>query len=230
MDVTQLSENTILVLFEQTIALSVSKEVFIFASQVEANFQALLIDIVPSYCSVHLTFDLGKISGVDFIKQLYELDALLGVKDVNLHREQKRVKVPVYYGSEVGFDLENVAKASSLSIEQVIEVHSRQVYDAYAVGFAPGFAYLGIVDERIATPRKKTPRQFIPAGSLGIADQQTAIYPSISPGGWQIIGRTPKNMVDFSDNTNTPTLINVGDQVQFIPVSKREYLKMGGEL
>ena len=96
------------------------------------------------------------------------------------------------------------------------------------MGFAPGFAYLGSVDKRIAMPRKETPRKHIPAGSLGIADQQTAIYPSDSPGGWQIIGRTPEVLVDYQKEV--PTKVQTGDKVRFVQINKKEYLELGGVL
>jgi inhibitor of KinA len=110
----------------------------------------------------------------------------------------------------------------------VIALHSSIIYDVYAIGFAPGFAYLGNVDKRIAMPRKETPRQKIFKGSVGIADQQTAIYPSDSPGGWQIIGRTPISLIDYNDDKLTK--FETGDKVKFNPISRADFIDMGGVL
>ena len=103
-----------------------------------------------------------------------------------------------------------------------------RTYRVYAIGFSPGFAYLGITDQRIALPRKATPRQKIPTGSVGIAGSQTAIYPSATPGGWQIVGRTPQRMIDW--DSDSLALVSVGDRVRFRSIDRQEYLDLGGSL
>ena len=121
------------------------------------------------------------------------------------------VKIPVIYDGE---DLAFVAEYNQLSIEEVINIHTFPIYSVYMMGFLPGFAYLGGLDARIATPRKPTPRTKVPAGSVGIAGNQTGIYPSESPGGWQLIGRTERQL--YTPNSPEITLLKAGDLVKFV--------------
>jgi KipI family sensor histidine kinase inhibitor len=139
---------------------------------------------------------------------------------------EKIITIPVYYGPEVALDIELIAARASLSIDAVIDIHSSTIYDVYAIGFAPGFAYLGNVDKRIAIPRKETPRKKIAKGSLGIADQQAAVYPAESPGGWQIIGKTPVVLIDYSSERLTQ--FEVGNKVKFLPVDREAFIGLGG--
>jgi KipI family sensor histidine kinase inhibitor len=140
----------------------------------------------------------------------------------------RTVILPVYYAPESGEDLEALAANAGLSIEEVIALHSGSEYRVYAIGFAPGFAYLGQVDERIAAPRLATPRQKVPRGAVAIADRQTAVYPATSPGGWNLIGRCPTRMFDPDASPTMP--VNVGDRVRFEPINREQFLTLGGEL
>ena len=135
--------------------------------------------------------------------------------------EEDVIHVPVLYGGEYGPDLQYVAEYNSLAEDEVIEIHSSSACLVYMLGFTPGFCYLGGMDQRIATPRRETPRLKIPAGSVGIADGQTGIYPIESPGGWQIIGKTPVRL--FSPDQKPEFLFNAGDYIQFFPVTVDEY-------
>ncbi len=227
MNVVQLSENTLVVLFEQTINLDVSQQVAAVMHAIEQPLSDYVIDIVPSYASIHFLFDVRKITGRQFVDKVQSILNNVSVQVLN-GSAQDIVDIPVYYGPEVGLDLDFISSSAGLTQDEVIQLHSSHVYDVYAMGFAPGFAYLGSVDQRIAMPRKETPRKHIPAGSLGIADQQTAIYPSDSPGGWQIIGRTPEILVDYQQEE--PTKVKTGDRVRFVPISKEQYLELGGVL
>ncbi|MBY0222469.1 5-oxoprolinase subunit PxpB [Sporosarcina aquimarina] len=138
--------------------------------------------------------------------------------------EEKLVTIPVVYGGEYGPDLEYVASHHGLSPDEVIEIHSKNEYLAYMIGFAPGFPFLGGMDERIATPRKETPRTSIPAGSVGIAGLQTGVYPLETPGGWQIIGRTPVDL--FLPDQQPPTYLQAGYKIRFKSISVREYTRI----
>ena len=143
-------------------------------------------------------------------------------------REGRTVVLPVYYAPDAGADLESLAERSGLSVDEVIGLHSGTEYRVYAIGFAPGFAYLGQVDERIAAPRLTTPRLKVPRGAVAIADRQTAVYPAVSPGGWNLIGRCPTRMFDPHA---TPTMpVTVGDRVRFEAISRDRFLALGGEL
>lgn len=142
--------------------------------------------------------------------------------------ESRFIVLPVYYDESVGLDLADMAKDKRMSTQDIIDIHSQQEYFVYAIGFAPGFPYMGEVDESIATPRLANPRAKVPKGSVGIADRQTAVYPRQSPGGWNIIGRTPIEMFDTSYEGFS--YFRVGDKVKFMPISQDEFIKQGGEL
>jgi inhibitor of KinA len=225
MNIVVISENTLVILFKQTIEHENFKVISYLVNEIKREMNNMIIDIIPSYASIHITFDVLNISGLDFKNQLNSL--LKTCNDEAASVESKTIiQIPVYYGEEVALDLPFIADQAQLSAQQVIQIHSDKVYDVYAIGFAPGFAYLGNVDDSISTPRKETPRKKVARGSLGIADQQTAIYPSESPGGWQIIGRTPIQLIDY-DSENL-TQFAAGDKVKFNAISKAEYIKLGG--
>src|SRR5690606_25015219 len=140
----------------------------------------------------------------------------------------KRIELPVHYSTESGPDLARVAALNHCDITDVIDRHSQWDYLVYAIGFAPGFAYLGEVDDAIATPRHRTPRLRVPRGAVAIADRQTAVYPAPSPGGWNLIGLCPTPL--FRPDANPAVPIAVGDLVRFRPISRGEFLALGGEL
>ena len=134
-----------------------------------------------------------------------------------LEAERQPIEIAVQYGGEAGPDVEAVAEWASCSPDNVIEWHAARTYRVYMLGFVPGFSYMGRVDSRIAAPRRRVPRDRVPAGSVGIAGEQTGVYPIATPGGWQIIGRTAAVMFDPS---RTPaSLLQPGDLVRFVPVT-----------
>ncbi|HVU23683.1 MAG TPA: 5-oxoprolinase subunit PxpB [Opitutus sp.] len=135
--------------------------------------------------------------------------------------EAARVEIPVCYGGEMGPDLEEVAGRADLKTAEVIELHSAAGYVVHAIGFTPGFPYLGGLPERLRTPRRATPRTSVPAGSVGIGGEQTGVYPIATPGGWQLIGRTPLAL--FQVTENPPARLRVGDHVKFKPITAREF-------
>ncbi|MDD2895748.1 MAG: 5-oxoprolinase subunit PxpB [Aliarcobacter sp.] len=183
-----------------------------------------LIEIIPSYSSIFISFDIFKYD-YESLKNLLENSINLNIKE-NL--EEKIIYIDVYYGLEVGMDLEKISLEKKLSIEEIIQIHSFKIYDIYAIGFLPAFAYLASVDERIATPRLNTPRNQIPKGSVAIADTQTAVYPQNSPGGWNIIGKTAFEL--FDKKLENLSIFEVGNRVKFNPISKEEFLSQGGIL
>lgn len=146
------------------------------------------------------------------------------------YRSRSRlVKLPVCYGGEWGPDLEEVSRHCRLAPEEVIALHSGADYTIYMIGFAPGFPYMGGLPERLATPRRETPRVRVAAGSVGIGGGQTGVYPLETPGGWQLIGRTPLSL--FRPDREPPVLLAAGDRVRFVPVSEECFreLEEGGE-
>jgi inhibitor of KinA len=180
-----------------------------------------LRNLQPAYTSLMVTFDIGRVdhSEVELVLRQYEQRA-----EVTRRPKSRIVEIPVCYGGEFGADLQELAKFHKLKPAQIIRLHSSQTYLAYFLGFAPGFAYLGDVPEEIATPRLETPRTIVPAGSVGIAGRQTAVYPFATPGGWRLIGRTPMRL--FRSDRKTMTAISIGDRVKFRAISREEFLKL----
>jgi len=239
MNITVAGENSLIIYFGQTHiaetdssqhqSLEVSPET---ANQVQQavtiltdSLGDLIIDLVPSYASLLVIYDLFR---TDLHTIRPQIRQLLAEISQSSQSHGQLVELPVYYSVESGPDLELLAKNKGLSIEEVIELHQVQEYQVYAIGFAPGFAYLGEVDERIATPRLATPRQQVPRGGVGIADRQTAVYPSVSPGGWNLIGLCPQRMFDPEQ---TPTMpVKVGDSVRFKSIDRETFLSLGGVL
>ncbi|WP_028294325.1 5-oxoprolinase subunit PxpB [Oceanobacter kriegii] len=184
-----------------------------------------LIDLVPSYASVLVVFDMFRCDHLKVRNAIRDVEPLL-TDDASA--EGRIVTLPVYYGPEVGVDLEDLARNADLTTDEVIDIHRNGEYRVYAIGFAPGFAYLGDVDPRIAAPRLSTPRQKVPRGAVAIADRQTAIYPAVSPGGWNLIGRCPTRMFNPDQEPTMP--VQVGDIVKFDAISRDEFLALGGSL
>lgn len=184
-----------------------------------------LIDLVPSYASILVIYDALR---TDHLSVSHRMRAALADLKVLEASEGRTVNLPVYYDAEAGADLNALAERAGLSVPDVIELHSSTEYRVYAIGFAPGFAYLGQVDERIAAPRLATPRQKVPRGAVAIADRQTAVYPAVSPGGWNLIGRCPTRMFDPQASPVMP--VAVGDRVRFEPINRERFHALGGEL
>ena len=184
-----------------------------------------LVDLVPSYASILVIYNLLR---TDHFRVRRQVEACLATLLSGRQTEGRLVSLPAWYSTESGSDLESLANNAGLSIEKVIELHQATEYRVYAIGFAPGFAYLGQVDERIAAPRLSTPRQKVPRGAVAIADRQTAVYPAPSPGGWNLIGRCPTAM--FNPDADPIMPVNVGDRVRFEAIGKARYLELGGEL
>jgi KipI family sensor histidine kinase inhibitor len=202
----------------------VSARVQSAARAVEAALGEDLIDLVPSYASVLIVYDAMRTDHLSVTHRVHEALADLEVSNEQAGRE---IVLPVYYAPESGADLESLAAAVELSVDEVIRLHSSTIYRVYAIGFAPGFAYLGQVDQRIARPRLATPRLKVPRGSVAIADRQTAVYPATSPGGWNLIGLCP---VQMFNPTNKPIMpVAVGDRVRFEPVTRSRFLELGGD-
>ena len=143
------------------------------------------------------------------------------IKESRLVPDTVPFKIPVCYGGQFGPDIEEVAEFNKLQVEEVIRLHAERIYLVYMVGFLPGFPYLGGMNAKLATPRRLSPRKVVPAGSVGIAGEQTGIYPLSSPGGWQLIGRTPMRL--FDSLLHSPALLHAGNRIQFSSITSSEF-------
>lgn len=218
--------DTITLHFGDRIELALAQKVHRATRRLRTGLGNRLIDCAPSYTSIMLRYDLLQDDLASLIATVAPI--LSSLPDDTDVEDSPLVNIPVFYHPSVGPDLERIAERAGISTELVIELHTAQTYHVFAIGFAPGFAYLGEVPQSIAAPRLATPRHRVPAGSLGIADTQTAIYPRNSPGGWNIIGRTPLVMFDTRREPNS--LLQAGQRVRFRPIDRDEYLALGGEL
>jgi KipI family sensor histidine kinase inhibitor len=177
-----------------------------------------VLEVVPSYRSLLVYYDPLRLRLETLRARINEIHDTLGQAPATRARV---VEIPTRYGGEYGPDLRDVAAHNGLSPDEVVAIHAGADYLVYMMGFSPGFTYLGGMSARIATPRLGTPRTLIPAGSVGIAQQQTGIYPTASPGGWRLIGRTPIAL--FDARRDPPTVLEPGDYLRFIPVDEARY-------
>ncbi|WP_375177078.1 5-oxoprolinase subunit PxpB [Marinobacter mobilis] len=219
------SENSALVTLGRQISPRLTARIAALCDWLEQQSFQWLIDLVPSYTTVLVVYDPMQL---DFrgVKQCLNNGLSLLQQTTVQGRPGTVHEIPVYYAPETGPDLGELATQKGLSESRVIELHSQREYQVYAIGFMPGFGFLGTVDPQIQAPRKATPRALVPAGSVAIANEQTAIYPKASPGGWQLIGRSPAVMFDRQNLSR----FRIGDRVRFVPVSRADYLGLGGRL
>ncbi|RQO49798.1 5-oxoprolinase subunit PxpB [Pseudomonas sp. KBW05] len=188
------------------------------------GFGPALVDLVPSYTTLMVHYDLTALSPAQ-ARALID-QALTDLQPQAQGSGQCHV-LPVWYDLSVGPELTLLSQRSGLSVDAVIRQHSAHEYQVFALGFAPGFAFMGLVDEILATPRLSTPRKRVAAGSVGIAERQTAAYPVVSPGGWNLIGRTPAKL--FDRDRDGYSLMQPGDTVRFESVDHAEFIKLGGD-
>lgn len=183
-----------------------------------------LLDITPAYTTIVLTFDLVDLD-VDRIEAAVRSAVQpFGGETSPSETKSRVVEIPVCYDGDCGLDLAEVAALHGISPDEVVRLHTSAAYHVYFLGFSPGFAYLGGLPAAIASPRLSTPRIRVPGGSVGIAGQQTGIYPQSTPGGWRIIGRTP--LVMFDPHRNPSALLAIADRVRFIAIDQTEFARL----
>ncbi len=223
LQIDQLNETSLLITFGDSFNAATLDEIALFCHQLNTRCPAsLLREVLPSYNTVMIEYQISRIT----FDQLHHIihQSYLASKRLNTKQSlASLIELPVFYA---GPDLKRIAKGAKLSVEQVIKYHSEKLYRVYAIGFSPGFPYLGDVDKRIATPRLTSPRKQVAAGSVGIADNQTGIYPNASPGGWNILGFCPQALLD----ENYQCRLKVGDQVKFAPINQEKFVQLGGQL
>lgn len=216
-----LGDAAIVVKFGESIDRELHQRVRALENYLEDRSLEGMIESVPAFATVTIYYDPAQRSFHDLEQELRKILAVL--TDVP-ESDPRIVEVPVCYGGEFGPDLEFVARHNSLKIDDVVQIHSAPDYLVYLIGFAPGFPYLGGMSQRIAAPRRNSPRLQIPVGSVGIAGTQTGIYPIETPGGWQLIGRTPIEL--FRPQESPPTLLRAGDIVRFRPIEAEEFTSL----
>ena len=203
-------DRAVLVIFGDEISKKLNNSVRAFEDSISASGIRGITETVPSYCADLVYYDPEVIGFEEICDELRKILTETGASEAE---EGPLIEIPVVYGGKYGPDLEYVAAHSGLTEEEVIEIHSNGEYPVYMLGFTPGFPYLGEMDGRIACPRLEEPRTSIPAGSVGIAGSQTGIYPSETPGGWRIIGRTPLKLYD--PKREKPIMLEPGMRVRF---------------
>ena len=222
------SDSALLIEFGDTIDYGINARVYALQTEIEnSDLGSSVVEFIPSYRSLMVEYDAMEHSYAqlrdrvnDLIRRSVKSDDTTKVADQDAHQ------IPVSYGDDYGPDLDNVAQHAGLNPDEVIAIHSGTDYHVFMLGFAPGFPYLGGMDSRIACPRLATPRTLVPAGSVGIAESQTGVYPNPSPGGWQIIGRTPMRLFDV--DADPPAAMLPGTKVNFVPITRDKYETMVG--
>lgn len=192
------------------------------------ELDAIVKEVVPAYTTLLVYYEPRAVRVYDLELAIEQIIQSATFQDAK-NRQQRTIEIPVCYGGEYGPDIERVAELAKLSVDDVIAMHEQAEYSVSALGFAPGFAYLAGLPEALETPRLASPRKKVPAGSLGIAGVQTAVYPVEGPGGWNLIGRALQNWFDVEAEPMTP--VEAGDRVKFKSVTRKEFedLLNGGD-
>ncbi|GGY81930.1 hypothetical protein GCM10007071_31600 [Marinobacter zhanjiangensis] len=222
-DIQAVSEDAVLLCFGTSIDPDLTPVITLWCDAIRARLDDILTDLVPSYASIVVYYEP---SLADFRGVISRLRSIAG----NLPEPDNRpaghqIELPVWYHPSVGPDLKALARACELTVDEVIEKHTTTAYQVYALGFSPGFGFMGQVHPAIARPRLERPRVMVPGGSVGIANRQTAVYPAPSPGGWQLIGRCPAQLFSEEDLA----VLSVGDTVRFRAVDHDTFLSLGGD-
>lgn len=220
-----LGDHAITITLGNTIDESINEQVLaLFCCIKEKNIKGVK-DVIPAFASLTVVYEIvtihnydNTISAFEYIKR--EVEEVIKNCSFDISGKKELVHIPVCYHPSLAIDLEEMSKQKNISVEEITELHSSVIYRVYMIGFLPGFAYMGEVDAKIAMPRKSSP-QSVSAGSVGVADRQTGIYPLNSPGGWNIIGKTPEPL--FSKNYKDPCLLSPGVMVKFEPISLEEF-------
>ncbi len=225
------NESSMLIRFENDDTIECAVMLAEIAEFVNIKFGCSITDVIFSYTTLLISVNTQRLSLAEFKNNLESslqrfLFDRVGQKEVENHRAV--IRIPVFYHALVAPDLKAVADYAELSVDELIQAHCSKIYFVCAIGFSPGFAYLGEVDKKIAKSRLESPRLVVPKGSVGIAGVQTGVYPEASPGGWNIIGRTPLAMLMQSTGSNIKSRVNAGERVEFFSINQADFLAMGG--
>ncbi|WP_428911437.1 5-oxoprolinase subunit PxpB [Niallia sp. Krafla_26] len=222
-----LSDHGIIIELGEEIDDDIQSHIRVISSYLEEHPFYWMIEYVPAFTTVTIYYDPQAIYLNDSSTLPFEFvreqinEMLTRIQYAIPNQKTNIIEIPVLYGGKWGPDIEFVANSNHLSIEEVINLHTANLYQVYMIGFAPGFPYLGGLSPKLATPRRQSPRLAIPSGSVGIAGAQTGVYPLETPGGWQIIGRTPLQL--FRPKDHPPSLLKAGDQIRFKSINEEEF-------
>lgn len=211
-------ERSILIEWPQIISESMLNSVLLYKEKLKNYNFKQKVYIKSAYNSILITYDF---TINNFYGEILVLKSVFNEDYDALENNFKLWKIPVCYDLEFGIDLEEIAKQNSITVSEIIDLHSGTIYPVYFIGFLPGFLYLGGLDNRLHFPRKLAPRLKVKKGSVGIGNTQTGIYPNESPGGWNLIGKTPINFFDITNKR--PCFAKSGDKIQFISISREEF-------
>ena len=212
-------DSALVIEFGNEISVDINKKIRKMMDDIKKENIDGIVELVPTYCSLLINYDVLKIDYNTLVEKLKTF--LNNNLETAEGEEVTLIEIPTLYNDEVGPDLSYVAEHNKISKEEVIKIHTGTDYLVYMLGFMPGFTYLGGMSEKIVTPRLESPRLQIYPGSVGIAGKQTGMYPSMSPGGWRIIGRTPLKL--YNPDSDTPVYISSGDYVRYVSISEEKY-------
>jgi len=222
--INQISEQAFLLDFGSEINIHINKYVISFAEcvlqEIKKENHLEIINCVPSYNKILIQFDALSDSKTKIRDFLHSLNK----KKITPINKKEIVEIPICYDDEFALDIMDISKQTQVTKTDIINLHLNTEFYVYMIGFMPGFPFMGNLDKKLSVPRKLTPRVHVPAGSVGIVDNLCVIYPNQSPGGWNIIGRTPQPL--FYKNKKNPTFVNAGYSVKFKSISKKQFVEM----
>jgi len=221
-----LGDRGLVIDFGNRIEEAVNKKVLQLYNHLKVRSHHWIMDFVPAYSSLTIYYDVygvcqKKAEGKTAFETMADIvEDLINGEGPTLEKQARLIEVPVCYSEKFAVDIEYISRQKNIHVEEIIHLHTSRTYRVFMIGFLPGFAYMGQVDERIAIPRKQQPQNVV-AGAIGIAGSQTGIYPLDSPGGWQIIGQTPMKL--FNKNKSRPVLLEPVDEIKFYSITEDEF-------
>ena len=230
-----LGDHALVFSLEEKMSEEIIEKIMALKKTIESFHFDFIKELIPSYHTLSLVYDINLFyeneiatihnhSITDFGNALLTAFNSAAKNSTLKNSSEKIIRIPVCYDERLGIDLENIVTKNKISVDEIIQKHTEEIYLVYCLGFLPGFAYMGKVNERIQIARHATPRKEVMAGSVGIAGMQTGIYPMNSPGGWQIIGRTP--LIIFDQDPRVLGKLEAGNRIQFYPISFTEFEKL----
>jgi inhibitor of KinA len=223
-DILPLGDRALVIRFDEKISIEINRQVTLLESWISKSDIAGIQEMIPAFRTLTVFYDPLMCSFESLCKQITN-----GIHHLSNPMSTKKIiyEIPVCYEGEFALDLKDLSEYTGLSVKDIVSIHTKEPYYIYMLGFLPGFPYLGGLDDTLSMPRLKKPRAKVAAGSVGIAGNQTGIYPVESPGGWRIIGQTPLTLFDTSKNMHVP--YRAGDWIQFYSVSKKEFYSIQTE-